>query len=580
MQRDKVKNKNSELQIILDNSEKLTSSLAEVMNKFQLKRSIKVFDFLKCKGIAVSSLLSILIILPFYGFSNICHLMRCGLSKLDFEGKKTTFYDTKNNEFLDCRTLLKLHAKRFIYLINNNIHLKSMNSTALIFDDTAIEKTGKKIEKVSMVHDHTSQRFILGFKLLVCGFWDGGSFIPIDFTLHREKGNKQKKLIEQHSKAKKQLSQKKNELDILKNKILKSNKKLIEKKELYLAKPLKINKLNYENLINNQIKLEQQEQQLEKEIIKLIAAKDLAYKKLKHYYSSDYLFGLSAKERKEQFKKSVSTKSHGFTRRKEADKSKIDCMLDMLSRTVRAGVVPNYVLVDSWFFCFKLLQKLSNLRKGAIKLISMVKINSQKFTICATDKEMSVKSIIKLNERKAKRCKKLKARYIRVNCLYKGIRVNLFFVKMGRSSKWHLLLTTDLKLSFITLIETYQIRWSIEVFFKESKQYLGLSDCRSNTFDAQIADITISMMQNIMLSYFKRINYQQSIGGLFESISAELVELDLVTRLLEILTEMIKILCDINGIDFIEFQENMIKDDTVMQKFIRLLPEKKLSNVA
>jgi len=112
-----------------------------------------------------------------------------------------------------------------------------------------------------------------------------------------------------------------------------------------------------------------------------------------------------------------------------------------------------------------------------------------------------------LYERKSQRCKKLKADYIRVNCWYKGIRVNFFFVRMGKSGKWHLLLTTDLNLSFIKLMEIYQIRWSIETFFKESKQYLGLSDCSSNTFDAQIADITISMMQHLMLSYFKRINY-------------------------------------------------------------------------
>ena len=78
-------------------------------------------------------------------------------------------------------------------------------------------------------------------------------------------------------------------------------------------------------------------------------------------------------------------------------------------------------------------------------------------------------------------------------------------------------------------MEIYQIRWSIEVFFKESKQYLHLSDCQSNTFDAQIADMTISMMQSIMLSYFKRVNYQQKFGGLFEAISYELEELDLDT---------------------------------------------------
>ena len=59
MQRNKVTNKNSELELIASNSEKLTSSLTDVMNKFQVKQNTQIFDFLESKGIAVSSLLSI-----------------------------------------------------------------------------------------------------------------------------------------------------------------------------------------------------------------------------------------------------------------------------------------------------------------------------------------------------------------------------------------------------------------------------------------------------------------------------------------------------------------------------------------
>ena len=48
---------------------------------------------------------------------------------------------------------------------------------ALIFDDSPIEKSGKKIEAVSKMHDHVTGRFLFGYKLLVCGYWDGGNFI-------------------------------------------------------------------------------------------------------------------------------------------------------------------------------------------------------------------------------------------------------------------------------------------------------------------------------------------------------------------------------------------------------------------
>jgi hypothetical protein len=164
MQHCKNTNNISELEIVASNSDKLISSLTEVFNKFQFKRNVKMFDFLKSKGIAVSSLLSILLILPFYGFANIYQLMRCGINRIDIEGKKTTFYETQNNEFIDWRALLMLHVKRFIYLINTNSNLKSDKIKALIFDDTTIEKTGKKIEKVSTVFDHVTHRFILDCK--------------------------------------------------------------------------------------------------------------------------------------------------------------------------------------------------------------------------------------------------------------------------------------------------------------------------------------------------------------------------------------------------------------------------------
>jgi len=289
---------------------------------------------------------------------------------------------------------------------------------------------------------------------------------------------------------------------------------------------------------------------------------------------------LTQKERDEQFKKDVANGSFGQKRRREADKSKIDIMIEMLARCVKHGFIPDYVLLDSWFFCFEILEKLSTIKDGAIKLVSMAKINNQIFLDCKTNKELPIKTILSRYEKESKSCKKLKAKYIKVTCKYKGIRVNLFFVKIGRSSNWHLLLTTNLELSFIDLMEVYQIRWSIEVFFKECKQYLNLGKCKSSCFDAQIADTTVTMLQHIMLTYYKRITCQQSFGGLFEGISKEMIELDLVSRMIDLIWELIEVICSIAGIDFIEFQEQLIKNDKATDIFIRMLPERVLDKSA
>jgi hypothetical protein len=576
MQPDKATNKISDLEVLTSDSEKLISSLTDVMNKFKIRDHSVMFDFLKSKGFAISSLVSILIILPFYGIASVAQLMRCGIKQLDIKGKKDAFYDVKNNEFIDWRKLLILHARRFKYLLTNNINKNSDKITAIIFDDTKIEKTGKKIEKVGLMHDHVTNTFVFGYKLLVCGFWDGDSFIPLDFTLHREKGNKQEKVIKEYHKSI-QVFGKQDVIHYeLQKKHLETQTKLAKQTTKLQIKSTKINELTCKKTEEKLKTLNAQLTESQKVLLKYQLQKNNAYKNLKHHYSTECLYGLTAKERKEQYKKPVSTNSHGFTRRKEANKNKIDCMLEMLCRVVKLGFIPQYVLVDSWFFCFELLEKLSELKKGSIKLVSMVKINNQKFTICLNNKCMPLKNILKTHERNLQKCKKLKSEYIKVTCLYKGIRTNLFFVRMGKCKTWHLLATTDLTLNFIKLMEIYQIRWSIEIFFKESKQYLHIGACQSNTFDAQIASITITMMQHIMLSYFKRKNYQQSIGGLFENLKRELIEIDIVTRLIDLFWELVELLCTAAGIDFIEFQKDAIKNDEIMSKFKQLIPEKVL----
>lgn len=44
------------------------------------------------------------------------------------------------------------------------------------------------MENISRVYDHVSGRCLLGFKLLLLAVSDGISTLPVDFSLHREKG--------------------------------------------------------------------------------------------------------------------------------------------------------------------------------------------------------------------------------------------------------------------------------------------------------------------------------------------------------------------------------------------------------
>jgi len=574
MQQHKGTNNFSEIEVFAKDSETLTSTLSEVMDKFHLEKHLTPFDGLKSKGLAISSIVSILTILPFYGISSVYAFIKRGIKESDIQGKKDVYYDVKNNELIDWRRLLMLHAKRLQYLLLKNDSTIIKGKKAIIFDDTFLEKTGIKTEKLSRTFDHVSGFHLFGFKLLVCGFWDGGSFIPLDFSFHRERGAANEGLIKAFKKASKAVKKLTKEFEKHVCLLSKKENALKLATENYALNAIKTNKIKLDKAQDSKDKVSKEHTILVHDLAVKRKEFDAAKKKLKQFYRQGKLFGLTKKERDQQFRKVVANGSFGQTRRREADKSKIDMMIDMLKRSVKHGFIPDYVLIDSWFFCFEILDTLSQLKNGAIKLVSMVKINNQIFFDCKTNKELGIKTILYRHEKESKTCKKLKAKYIKVTCKYKGIRVNLFFVKMGRSSNWHLLTTTNLNLSFIEVMEVYQIRWSIEVFFKECKQYLNLGKCKSSCFEAQIADTTVTLMQHIMLSYYKRITRQQSFGELFAEISNEMVELDLVSRMIDLIWELIEVICSIAGIDFIEFQEQLIKNEKATAIFIKMLPER------
>ena len=52
------------------------------------------------------------------------------------------------------------------------------------------EKTGRKLEHITKVFDHVKMNYVLGYKLLLCMFFDGKSSLPFDFSIHEELGAK------------------------------------------------------------------------------------------------------------------------------------------------------------------------------------------------------------------------------------------------------------------------------------------------------------------------------------------------------------------------------------------------------
>ncbi|MEA3295596.1 MAG: hypothetical protein U9Q27_00425, partial [Patescibacteria group bacterium] len=250
MQRSKNTKKVEQIEKVSKSSEQITQSISDVIDKFNVKSVFKEIDLIKRCGILVSTTTMAMLILPFVGVASVSALFKSGLNKAD-DGEKDVYYDVKNNASISWRFLLFSIAKRFKFLVSRSIEeLQEIeNETkrikAIIFDDSTIEKTGKTIEGVGYVHDHTKNLHILGYKLLVCSFWDGVSFIPLDFSLHKEKRDRELiKAEERLTKKKEKIKKVETELRELKEKKILKNRLLKKTEKIYQNKQGKTNKKN------------------------------------------------------------------------------------------------------------------------------------------------------------------------------------------------------------------------------------------------------------------------------------------------------------------------------------------------
>jgi hypothetical protein len=462
MPQDKVTKQISELQNNFSSDQIKSSTIFFFLLSLKLSANFAEFNNLKAHGYAFNLVLSLLIWLTIQSKKTVNSSLS-DLSDNEIRVGNDVFYRLKNSEKICWRRILWYVVQKFLLQTQKNSD-KSDTSSAktkpgcLILDDTLLEKTGRKIEKIGKVFDHVNQRMVLGFKLLVGLYFDGKNAIPVDFSLVREKGQK-----------------------------------------------------------------------------------------------ADKPFGMSKKHLRAQFSKKRAKDSEGILRVKELDISKIELSIQMFLRAVLHGITVDYVLCDSWFTCSSLLTAVR--RKGS-HLIGMYKMVKTKFEY--RGKKLSYKQILLLAG-KEKRCKSMNLYYKTARVLHDGLPVTLFFSKVGTGGDWKVILTTDTKLSFLQTIEIYQIRWSVEVFFKETKQMLNLGGCQSSAFDAQIADTTITMIAYILLAFRFRYDNYETMGGLFRAISVETLKKTIDIRLWELFIHLIETICQLIEKDFEDVMDLILR---------------------
>jgi len=267
-----------------------------------------------------------------------------------------------------------------------------------------------------------------------------------------------------------------------------------------------------------------------------------------HRESKKHEYGLTEKQQKRQFTKERDGKGYFQERYDELNEDKLSVAIKMLKQCVKRGILGSYVLMDSWFVTDYMLTEIRKIRKGMLHVTGMCKMDKRKFEV--NGKERNSHTIITMNENdnnRVRSCNKYKSRYFIVHANYKGMPVKLFYIKYKKSNNWTILLTTDLSLSFVKAMQLYQIRWSIEVLFRESKQYLRLGKSQNTDFCGQIADATLTMITYTILALNKRFEAYETMGALFRDTQKEMLEKTLYQRIesvvLKILRDLLEILC-------------------------------------
>lgn len=413
-----------------------------------------------------SEKLVLLVLFPIFNIANPYNYVRSQLAGITTAGKDL-FYRLLNSEKIDWRNInYRVFGRLRKTVVDSGEQDKP---TCLIVDDTDLNKRGFKMEGVGKIFSHVTHSFNLGFKMLALCLDDGKQLLNVDFSLHAEKGKKEK-------------------------------------------------------------------------------------------------YGLTDRQLRARKKVEHNAENPDYERIQEYDNSKTSALTGMLRRFSMRGYKADFLLADSWFTSIELVRFVLSL-KGIRHYLGLAKLSNTKYTV--DGKSISAKEIVK-SKRKRHSCRKLKAKYIPILADFQEVPIRLYICKRGNIENWRVILTTDLSLSFEQAYEIYARRWNIEVFFKDQKQYLRLGQCQSQTLNAQIAAITICMIQYNLLATAKRFECYESFGALFKAAGVGASEATVSQRIWFVLNELITEIASFLNVDEEILIDKYLNDTETFTKLINL----------
>jgi len=238
--------------------------------------------------------------------------------------------------------------------------------------------------------------------------------------------------------------------------------------------------------------------------------------------------------------------------------SKPEMAANMMKRAIRSGMEADYVLADAWFGTKPMIRTaleldvcaILRMKKNKMKYRAVVHgrtkqlLNAQELYTYAVKREwrkvrgmpwkaVSLDVELDLAEKDDKQPRWQPVRLLFVRGLKEPGEAEM------NKKDWALFLTTDIQLSMSKMLETYALRWGIEVYFKEAKQHLGFLKEQTATFASHTASIHLCAIRYLMLVHHKLEDKDARIGEIRSQIQDQLDSLSFAGRLWQLFRAII-----------------------------------------
>lgn len=240
------------------------------------------------------------------------------------------------------------------------------------------------------------------------------------------------------------------------------------------------------------------------------------------------------------------------------NQTKPEMSASMMKRAIRSGIEADYLLADAWFGTKPMIRTALDLdvcailrmKKSKMKYRAVVNGNSEQrlnaqelYTTVVKRKWTKVRGMpwkavsldveLDLSDKDEKEPAWKSMRLLFVRGLNEPGEAD------ASKKDWALFLTTDTQLSMSKILETYALRWGIEVYFKEAKQHLGFLKEQTITFASHTASIHLCAIRYLMLVDNKLAGQNIHIGGIRSQMQDQLDSLSFAGRLWQIFRAII-----------------------------------------